>query len=142
MLKPIGMMYVSCTVLEMPLWRWLQWTNFVPLGLVTWQTHKTIDCIGVTRMTQGLVVWIQKHIFGRSGCSMCCNLMLVVFFRTAFESTIRELNNWLCFWHFYVRQWGAFMLHVRHLDFHLLFVYSFLWCQYLIFLHLKKLAKV
>jgi hypothetical protein len=26
-------------------------------------------------------------------------------------------NNWLGFWHFHMRQWGGFMLHVKHLDF-------------------------
>jgi hypothetical protein len=30
---------------------------------------------------------------------------------------IHKLNNWLGFWHLYVRQWGGFMLDVKHLDF-------------------------
>jgi hypothetical protein len=33
------------------------------------------------------------------------------------ESVIHKFNNWLGLWHFHARQWGAFMLHVRHLDF-------------------------
>ncbi len=28
------------------------------------------------------------------------------------ESVIHELNNWMGFWHFHVRQWGGFMPHV------------------------------
>jgi hypothetical protein len=28
------------------------------------------------------------------------------------ENMILEISNWLGFWHFHVKQWGGFMLHV------------------------------
>jgi hypothetical protein len=28
------------------------------------------------------------------------------------ENVNLEINNWLGFWHFHVRKWGGFMLHV------------------------------
>jgi hypothetical protein len=33
-------------------------------------------------------------------------------FRVAYEVSAHELSNWLSLWHFYVRQWGGFMVHV------------------------------
>jgi len=38
-------------------------------------------------------------------------------FEVAFEVGVHELNNWLNFWHFFVKQWGGFMVHVSILSF-------------------------
>jgi len=33
--------------------------------------------------------------------------------RVTYEASVHELANWLNFWHFHVREWGGFMVHVN-----------------------------
>jgi hypothetical protein len=56
------------------------------------------------------------------------------------KSATHKLNNWLDFWHFCVRQWGGFMLHVKPL-LYLYHLFIILSCQYLICLSWKCLQK-
>jgi hypothetical protein len=59
------------------------------------------------------LLWLQEnHILGGSWPSICFHLVVVYSFGVGNKGTVRELNNLLDFWHFYVQQWGGFMLDV------------------------------
>jgi hypothetical protein len=50
-------------------------------------------------------------------------------FTTTFNNAIHELNNWLCFWHFHVKQWGCFKLQILPNLYHLLLFFVPCWFQ-------------
>jgi hypothetical protein len=144
MLRPIGMMSVSCTVLEMPLWRWLTMNKLVcSIGLshltntqnnwLDWSyKNDTRPCVLNTKATsleeadvRYVAIWCLWYSLG---------LLLKVQFMSLIIGCVFGTSMW--------DNGGGFVLHVRHLDLHLLFVYSFLWCQYFICLSLKRLAEV
>jgi hypothetical protein len=44
-------------------------------------------------------------------CALICSWWLLS--RAASKACVHELSNWLGFWHFRVKQWGDFMVHVN-----------------------------
>jgi hypothetical protein len=98
-------------------------TCLLQLDLVTWHTQKIVDCTKVAKTNQGLVFLIQKcNIFGRNKCQYAAIQCWWYSSRVVPKNAIHEHYNWLGFWHFHVRQWEGFMLHVRHLFFRLIII--------------------
>jgi hypothetical protein len=113
-LKPTRMLFELSMVVEMQVSQWLIENELVFFtGVNSWINTQKSRLSQSCQKKEDIVLWKEKcHFFGRSRCSICSNLMLVVFLRVVDEAGLQELEKWLDFWHFHVKQWKGFLIHV------------------------------
>jgi hypothetical protein len=86
---------------------------FFSLESIHGQTQKTLDEVRVVKKNRKLCYEYKNAISLEEVDVRYVTIQCWWYFSRAIDETgFQDLENWFSFFHFHVRQWGGFMIHV------------------------------